>query len=65
MEQETKKMKKSEIKQILNELLDQLVMSTLRDDAKIKDQDKSVPPNSISESTHLTLTIKQLINEEL
>lgn len=65
MKQESEKMNKSETKQILNELLEKLIMSTLRDDAKIKDQDKSVPSNSIGESTHLALTIKQLINEEL
>jgi len=60
------KMKKiSEKKEILNELLDKLISSTLQDDAKIKDINKSINPNSISESVHLSLTIKQFINEEL
>ena len=42
---------------VANELLDELIKATIIDDAKIKEHDKSIDPNSISYSTHLASTL--------
>lgn len=47
---------------VANELLDELIQSTVRDDKKLKDFDKSIDPSSISYSTHLALTLKDFLN---
>lgn len=47
---------------VANELLDELIQSTVRDDKKLKDLDKSIDPSSISYSTHLALTLKDFLN---
>ena len=48
---------------VLNELVDELIRSTIQDDLKLKELDKSIDPASISYSTHLAKTIKEFINE--
>lgn len=50
-------------KKVLNELIDELIRSTIQDDSKLKEFDKSIDPASISYSTHLAKTIKDFINE--
>jgi hypothetical protein len=55
----------SDKKKVLIELIKELILSTMADDAKIKELDESIDPASINFSTHLALTIKQFINEEL
>jgi len=50
-------------KRVLNELIDELIRSTIQDDLKLKELDKSIDPVSISYSTHLAKTIKEFINE--
>lgn len=47
---------------VANELLNELIQSTIRDDKKLKDFDKSIDPSSISYSTHLALTLKDFLN---
>ena len=47
---------------VLNELVDELIISTVSDDNKLKELDKSIDPASISFSTHLAKTIKEFIN---
>jgi|APGre2960657373_1045057.scaffolds.fasta_scaffold247527_2 hypothetical protein len=47
---------------VLNELVDELIISTISDDNKLKELDKSIDPASISFSTHLAKTIKEFIN---
>jgi len=50
-------------KTVLNELINELIKSTIQDDLKLKELDDSINPTSISYSTHLAKTIKEFINE--
>jgi len=50
-------------KTVLNELINELIKSTIQDDLKLKELDDFIDPTSISYSTHLAKTIKEFINE--
>jgi hypothetical protein len=50
-------------KETLNELLAELLQTVINDDAKLKELDKSVDPNSHSQAIHLTKTIIEYVNE--
>ncbi len=54
----------SEKTTLLKDLIDSLIIETVRDDERLKDLDKSVDPNSYSASVHLAKTIKELLNEK-
>jgi hypothetical protein len=56
-------MKSEQAIKVANEIIDELIRSTIADDAKLKEMDKSIDPNSISYSTHLAKTLKEFINE--
>jgi len=49
-------------KAVLNELIDELITSTTKDDLKLKELDKSIDPSSISYSQHLAKVLKEFIN---
>lgn len=50
-------------KEVLNELLKELLLAVLRDDEKMKELDKSINPNSHSQAVHLTKTILEYVNQ--
>lgn len=50
-------------KEVLNELLKELLLAVLRDDEKMKELDKSINPNSHSQAVHLTKTIIEYVNQ--
>ncbi len=50
-------------KTVLNELIDELIRTTVQDDLNLKSLDKSIDPDSVSYSVHLAKTIKEFISE--
>ena len=50
-------------KRVLNELIDELIRSTIQDDLNLKLLDKSIDADSVSYSVHLAKTIKEFISE--
>jgi hypothetical protein len=50
-------------KEILNELLLELLKAAIIEDEKMKNLDKSINPNSHSQTVHLTKTIIEYVNQ--
>lgn len=50
-------------KEILNDLLKELLIATIKEDEKLKTLDKSINPNSHSHAVHLAKTIIEYVNQ--
>lgn len=51
-------------KEVLNDLLTELLRTVIKDDQTLKDLDKSINPYSYSKAIHLTKTIIEYVNEK-